>query len=98
MMLDQAKDLKGLERLFKYLESLVYKHDAAVYAEASKMADAYVAEVKGAGDKQDSMKVDVVGTYRAVKYLTDHKLVPEPLPALKELDTIMSEKGWKRGR
>ncbi len=98
MMLDQAKGKEGLEKLFKHLESLVYKHDDKVYADTSKMADAYVAELKAAGDKLDSKKGDVVATYRAVKYLTDYKLVPEPLPALKELDTIMAEKGWKRGR
>ena len=62
------------------------------------MADAYVAELKAAGDKLDSKKGDVVGTYRAVKYLSDHKLVPQPLPALKELDKIMADKGWKKGR
>ena len=98
MMLDQAAKVEGLEKLFKTLESLVYKHDEAVYADASKMADAFVAELKAAGDKLDSKKGDVVGTYRAVKYLSDHKLVPQPLPALKELDKIMADKGWKKGR
>lgn len=98
MMLDQAKDAEGLEKLFKTMESLVYKYDEKVFAEASTMADAYVAELKATGDKLDSKKNDVVGTYRAVKYLTDHNLVPKPMPAFKELDKIMLDKGWKKGR
>ena len=97
-MLDQAKDAEGLEKLFKTMESLVYKYDEKVFAEASTMADAYVAELKAAGDKLDSKKNDVVGTYRAVKYLTDHNLVPKPVPAFKELEKIMLDKGWKKGR
>lgn len=98
MMLEQAASLEGIEKLFKLMESLVYKHDESVYDEASKMADAYVAELKAAGGKIHSEKADVIGTYRAVKYLSDHELVPKPLPALKELDKIMEEKGWKKGR
>lgn len=98
MMLDQAEGLEGLGKLFKHLESLVYKYDEKVFARTANMADAYVAELKAAGAKLDSMKGDVVATYRAVKYLADHKLAAEPLPALKELDKIMLEKGWKKGK
>jgi len=98
MMLEQSKGLEGQAKMFKLLESLVYQHQDPVYTEASQMADAFVAELRAAGDKLDARKGEVVATYRAVKYLSDHKLVPQPLPALKELDQIMEQKGWKKGK
>ncbi len=98
MAAEQANGLEGNAKMHKLLESLVYQNQEGVYAEAVKMTDALVADLKSAPDKLAGRKGEVVEAYRALKYFTDHKLLDEPLPAFKELDQIMEEKNWKRGK
>jgi len=97
-MAEAAKELEGKEKMHKLLESLVYQNRPDVYMEALEMTNAFVAEIKAAPDKVDIRKKDVVDAYRAVKYMSDHKLLPKPMPALQELEQIMVDKDWKKGK
>lgn len=96
-MAEDAKELVGLEKLHKLLESLVYAYQEDVYNEAVKLTNEFVADVKADPEKMIPRKNDIVGVYRALKYFNEHKLLDEPLPAFKEVDKIMDEKKWKKG-
>lgn len=86
-----------LPELKRWMESLVYEKNEAVFAQVSAMAGLYVASVKKlTGDQLADKKEDVKRLRNEFRYMIKHKLFPGDFAPKAELDAIISAQGWEK--
>ncbi|MFZ4767167.1 MAG: DUF1080 domain-containing protein, partial [Roseimicrobium sp.] len=89
--------LEGRDKMLHLLESLCYEQDAAALAQATELANAFVASVQSVpADKLETKKGEVMQVASALQYLAKFKLLPEGFAATGALADIIKAQGWDK--
>lgn len=90
-----AATLQGKAKWLRLMESLGYEQDAATRAAVTSGISGWLTTVqKTPADGMAAQKGDILQMANAIKYLARFKFLPEPFPALPELEKIIQANGW----
>lgn len=90
-----AATKQGLDRLLRVMESLCYEQDPGAIAAVDKDLSAWVdAAEKTPAKEMEARKGEIMRTYQAVRYLSQHQLYQDKPGNRAKLEKLIRANGW----
>ncbi len=93
---EDAAKLEGKAKMLRLMESTCYEPNAEVQQSGLTMVSEFAAAAKATPvDKLEPKKGEILQVTKALRYLRQHKLIPDTLESKQTLEDIITSQGWE---
>ncbi|MEM7385751.1 MAG: DUF1080 domain-containing protein [Verrucomicrobiota bacterium] len=92
-----AGKMKGVQKMFRLMESLVYAEDSDALHTATIQAVGYSERIGKMNPKKlEAEKKEILEVRMALRYMIKHQFLPQDFPPLTKVEKVAEDQGWNK--